>query len=194
MFLFFLCFEVGFVLVKQWLQVYHVVEDSTITAMPFIPRFDDALVAEFIEDEAFTLEGRMNVFAGLHMGYDRRNTLQWKSMCCELLWCKSPIQYANMSGGICSSWKMWVTWPSGLKTEPWSSIRPRLPDRPVSDGPACALKMMNFHFQDSWKLIFQVQLSGTYKFIDLGYFNGHLFVDVLGGSWRFLVSIVDMVK
>ena len=42
--------------------------------MPFIPRFDDALVAEFIEDEAFTLEGRMNVFAGLHMGYDRRNT------------------------------------------------------------------------------------------------------------------------
>ena len=50
------------------------VEDSGITAMPFIPRFDDALVAAFIEDEAFTLEGRMNVFAGLHMGYDRRNT------------------------------------------------------------------------------------------------------------------------
>ena len=71
LFLFFWWSEAVFVLV--WLQVYHVVDDSGITAVPFIPRFDDALVAEFIEDEAFTLEGRMNVFAGLHMGYDRHN-------------------------------------------------------------------------------------------------------------------------
>lgn len=53
-------------------QVYHVIEDAEpIKAVPFIPRFDDALVAELIEDEAFTLEGHMRIFGGLHMGYDR---------------------------------------------------------------------------------------------------------------------------
>lgn len=26
--------------------------------------------------------------------------LKWKSMCCELLWCKSPIQYASVRGDL----------------------------------------------------------------------------------------------
>ena len=52
------------------------IEETSIKVVPFIPRFDDALVAEFIHDEALTLEGHMKVFAGLQMGYDRRGTLQ----------------------------------------------------------------------------------------------------------------------
>ena len=48
------------------------IEDtSIIRAVPFLPRFDDALVAEFVEGEAFTLSGQMKIFAGLHLGYDR---------------------------------------------------------------------------------------------------------------------------
>lgn len=54
-------------------EVYHVIEDTLIRAVPFLPRFDDALVAEFVETEAFTLAGQIKIFAGLHLGYDRHD-------------------------------------------------------------------------------------------------------------------------
>ncbi|CAJ1350543.1 unnamed protein product, partial [Effrenium voratum] len=39
--------------------------------VPFLPRFDDALVAEFAESDAFSLEGRDRRFGGTHLGFDR---------------------------------------------------------------------------------------------------------------------------
>lgn len=54
-------------------EVYHVIEDTLIRAVPFLPRFDDALVAEFVETEALTLAGQIKIFAGLHLGYDRHD-------------------------------------------------------------------------------------------------------------------------
>ena len=47
--------------------------EDTIRAVPFLPRFDDALVAEFVETEALTLAGQIKIFAGLHLGYDRHD-------------------------------------------------------------------------------------------------------------------------
>ena len=48
--------------------------------MAFLPRLEDALVAEFIEGEAVSLEGQMKIYAGLHLGYDRGDLLFLKEV------------------------------------------------------------------------------------------------------------------
>ena len=53
-------------------QVYHLIDDfGTVEAVPFAPRVEDSLVAEFEEGEARSLQGHMRIFAGTHLGYDR---------------------------------------------------------------------------------------------------------------------------
>ncbi|CAJ1426025.1 unnamed protein product, partial [Effrenium voratum] len=54
--------------------VYHARDgEYAMRGVPFLPRFDDALVAEFAESDAFSLEGRDRRFGGTHLGFDRRN-------------------------------------------------------------------------------------------------------------------------
>ena len=60
--------------------VYHDFEKGFIKPMAFLPRLEDALVAEFIEGEAISLEGHMKIYGGLHLGYDRGDLLFLKEV------------------------------------------------------------------------------------------------------------------
>eukprot|EP00913_Durusdinium_trenchii_P033763 g31607.t1 len=64
----FMC--VSYMMDGTW--VYHLIDDfGTVEAVPFAPRVEDSLVAEFEEGEARSLQGHMRIFAGTHLGYDR---------------------------------------------------------------------------------------------------------------------------
>lgn len=155
-FLFFLCFEVVFVLV---------IMASGLPCGRGLWHHSHAFHPALWRRFGGWIHWRWSVYTGgadeclCWTSYGLRQAQYWSESLCVVNCCDVRVPSSMLlSGGICSSWKMWVTWPSGLKTEPWSSIRPRLPDRPVSDGPACAWSSL------CWR------------------------------SWRFLVSIVDMVK
>ena len=51
--------------------MYHTFDVSGVMAQPFLPRLEDALVAEVVGKDIFSLERYTGNFAGVHIGYDR---------------------------------------------------------------------------------------------------------------------------
>ncbi|CAE7264086.1 plbB [Symbiodinium natans] len=56
---------------KDGTWVYHTFDVSGVMAQPFLPRLEDALVAEVVGKDIFSLERYTGNFAGVHIGYDR---------------------------------------------------------------------------------------------------------------------------